>query len=239
MKTRLANTEISAWLWLGFPLLFLAFIVSVVLYDYELGSNMVAEENNLVELGTVIVLIPGIATGILCFRLRHLIFSRRLIAWIMLVTAAGVYFTGEELSWGQQLFNWETPEKIQAINDQNETNLHNISSWLDQKPRLLVELWVLVGGIVLPLWRYSRRISYSPDSWRYWFWPDHVCLPAATLAILVKVPERLKDNFDYRLFEHNVRYSELQEFYIALFLSMYLYSFYIRLKKINLADKSR
>ncbi len=238
MKIRLANTEISAWLWLGFPLLFLAFIVSVVLYDYELGSNMVAEENNLVELGTVIVLIPGIATGILCFRLRHLILSRRLIAWIMLVTAAGVYIAGEELSWGQQLFNWETPEKIQAINDQNETNLHNISSWLDQKPRLLVELWVLVGGIVLPVWWFSKRIKHSSDNWRYWFWPDHVCLPTAVLAILVKVPERLRDNFDYRLFEHNVRYSELQEFYIALFLSMYLYSFYIRLKKINLADKS-
>ncbi len=236
MKTKLANTEISAWLWLGFPVLFLAFIVSVALYDFELARDMVARENNLVELGTVIILIPGIILGFRCFWLRHLVLNRRLIVWIMLVTAACVYFGGEELSWGQQLFKWETPEKIQAVNDQNETNLHNISSWLDQKPRLLVELWILVGGLVLPIWRFLRRINYSSDNWRYWFWPDYVCLPAATLAILVKVPERLRDFFGYNLFEHNVRYSELQELYIALFLSLYLYSFCTRLKKINLAD---
>jgi len=195
---------------------------------------MIGKENNLVELGTVVVLIPGIVVGIKCFLIRNLILNRSLMAWIMLMTAACIYFGGEELSWGQQLFKWETPEKMHAINDQNETNLHNISSWLDQKPRVLLELWILIGGIVLPVWRFSRKIDYSSDNWRYWFWPDHVCLPAAILAILVKVPERLRDFFDYRLFENNVRYSELQEFYIALFLSLYIYSFYVRLKKTGL-----
>lgn len=34
----------------------------------------------------------------------------------------------EEISWGQRIFNWETPELFNQINLQKETNLHNI--WL-------------------------------------------------------------------------------------------------------------
>ncbi len=32
----------------------------------------------------------------------------------------------EEMSWGQMLFRWKTPEKVSLINAQGETNLHNI-----------------------------------------------------------------------------------------------------------------
>ena len=226
-------SDVPAWLWLWFPVLFLVFIIAVILYDFELGKTMVGNENHLVELGTPIILIPGIVAGVLSFRLRHLLPGHNLAVWVVLITLACVYFAGEELSWGQQLFKWETPEMIKAVNDQNETNLHNISSWLDQKPRLLMELWVLIGGILLPLWRIIRKTSYPASDWKHWFWPEYTCLPAAFLAILVKVPERLKDFFDYRLFENNVRYSELQEFYIAFFLSMYLYSIYKRLDKLR------
>ena len=33
---------------------------------------------------------------------------------------------GEEISWGQTIFGWETPEAFREINAQGETNLHNI-----------------------------------------------------------------------------------------------------------------
>lgn len=35
---------------------------------------------------------------------------------------------GEEISWGQRIFGWETPETLGTLNRQNETNLHNL--WL-------------------------------------------------------------------------------------------------------------
>ena len=85
----------------------------------------------------------------------------------------------------------------------------------------------------MPLFSMVKKIRYDNSQWKYWFWPDYVCLPSAVLAILVKAPERLKEFFDYALFEKNVRYSELQELYIALFLSMYLYSVYVRLDKTS------
>jgi len=223
------DSGIPVWLWLWFPVLFLVFIVLAALYDFKLAQNMVARENNLVELGTVILLIPAIVIGFRSYKLRRLLPESWLGVWVLLTALACLYFAGEEISWGQQLFKWETPESINTINDQNETNLHNTSSWLDQKPRLLLEICVLIGGIVLPVWRYCRKIDYSPKHWQYWFWPVAVCFPAAVLTILVKLPERLKDFFDYLLFENNLRYSELQEFYFALFLFLYIYSIYKRL----------
>ena len=33
---------------------------------------------------------------------------------------------GEEISWGQRLFGWSTPEQLGAINHQDETTVHNI-----------------------------------------------------------------------------------------------------------------
>jgi hypothetical protein len=33
---------------------------------------------------------------------------------------------GEEISWGQRMFGWETPAKWAAMNVQGETNLHNL-----------------------------------------------------------------------------------------------------------------
>jgi hypothetical protein len=33
---------------------------------------------------------------------------------------------GEEISWGQRLFGWGTPEALQKINHQHETTVHNV-----------------------------------------------------------------------------------------------------------------
>lgn len=39
--------------------------------------------------------------------------------------AAAVFIAGEEMSWGQWLFHWDTPQAIAAANLQGETNVHN------------------------------------------------------------------------------------------------------------------
>ena len=33
---------------------------------------------------------------------------------------------GEELSWGQRIFGWDTPQALERVNVQGETNLHNL-----------------------------------------------------------------------------------------------------------------
>jgi hypothetical protein len=173
---------LPAWLWLGAPLLLFCFTLGLLIYAPELFRQTMEQEGGVIEMGTPAVLVPAIAAGILCYRNRKILPAHWLTPWFLMVTAACVYIAGEELSWGQQFFHWATPESLQDINDQNETNIHNISSWFDQKPRILLAVWVMIGGVILPLWRKWKGIIYNDRDWRYWFWPDIVCLPTALLA---------------------------------------------------------
>ena len=54
------------------------------------------------------------------------------INWIKILAylALGLFFffiAGEEVSWGQRIFNIATPESIAEVNAQQETNLHNLA----------------------------------------------------------------------------------------------------------------
>jgi len=37
-----------------------------------------------------------------------------------------VFAGGEEISWGQRIFGWETPDSLASINAQDETTIHNL-----------------------------------------------------------------------------------------------------------------
>ncbi|NIM10897.1 MAG: hypothetical protein GTO45_02820, partial [Candidatus Aminicenantes bacterium] len=190
-----------------------------------------------IELATPIILIVAIVFGIRAWLLRAYLPSGGLKIWLALVTVACIYFAGEEISWGQQLFGWQSPEIMQEINDQQETNIHNISSWFDQKPRLLLELWIIIGGIFVAALRKWKPGIYKTDRWSYWFWPGFACFPAALLAELVKLPERIKDNFGITSLPTDLRYSELQELLFAMFLMCYLASNFKRLLVLHSLNK--
>lgn len=57
---------------------------------------------------------------------------------------------GEELSWGQRIFGWATPEAISKVNAQNETNLHNMATQAFQNT-LYFGGWLLLIGF--SFWR--------------------------------------------------------------------------------------
>lgn len=225
-----SNQLLPMWLWLWLPLLLLGFVLVIVIFYPSHVHLLINAEGGAVELLTPAALLPAVAFGLLCVRYKQMLPSRWLFAWLMLVTAASFYFAGEELSWGQQLFHWQTPELMEEINDQQETNVHNISSWFDQKPRILLELWVLIGGIVVPLVNKIRRRVYAENDWRYWFWPHYVCLPAAVAGIIVKLPERYRDLGGELPWTVSIRYSEVQELFFAVFLMLFLLASYQKLR---------
>ena len=52
--------------------------------------------------------------------------------WLYVLGAlAFVFATGEEISWGQRIFGFATPDYLRAINAQNEFNVHNIG-WMSE-----------------------------------------------------------------------------------------------------------
>ena len=136
-----------------------------------------------------------------------------LFAWLALTALACFYVAGEEVSWGQHLLQWNTPEYWRAVNDQEETNLHNTSSWFDQKPRALLELGVIFGGLVAPLLRRLR-----PGLFRGLvdlLAPTAATLPIAAVAEFAGLAKRLN-------LEVFFRPSEIQELYFYLFALAYL-----------------
>lgn len=232
MSKERPQRELPTWLWLWLPPVMIVLVYGFRILDDALYEHLFRGEIGVIELATPVASFIGLGFGILALTKWRLLPDRKAVIWIAMVSFGAFYQTGEEISWGQQLYHWATPQEMAQLNDQDETNLHNISSWFDQKPRLLLELWVLIGGLILPLKRgLWRQSAPRRDDWRDWFWPTWVCFPTALLTILVRMPERL---IKWGLMEHhlkyNLPYSEVQEYYFALFLCIYLASVYTRLQ---------
>ena len=69
-----------------------------------------------------------VAAAAVLFGVLSLILRRRSLGWALLyaiVSLAALVVAGEEISWGQWIFGWETPAAFAERNYQGETNLHN------------------------------------------------------------------------------------------------------------------
>jgi len=140
-----------------------------------------------------------------------------LVAWMGFAALCIVYVGGEEVSWGQHMFGWATPENWAAVNDQQETNLHNTSSWLDQKPRLLLELGVIIGGLVIPLLgRFAPRALPARFSALY---PPRYVAVTAGVFLACKLGDTVAESFGFNIFE---RVSEVLELYLYWFVLLYV-----------------
>ncbi len=214
--------RLPAWLWLWMPLAFAVALSFISQFQSRFYQAYFVGELGIVESLQVIILLAALAFCVRILRFAEVRHDRLVFAWVILALFGCIYVVGEEASWGQHYFGWLTPEGWQAINDQGETNLHNVSSWLDQKPRALLEMGVIVGGIVIPLlalWRPKIREGRFAI-----FLPPLVCLPVAVVAEFAKIWERLVSLgfWEMRTF---YRASEVQELYFYLFILLYLIVF--------------
>lgn len=226
--------DLPAWISAGFPPLMLLALVACALFSPDWVPAITRSDHDpagtgLAEHATAIVLVPGIAAGFAAWGARSRLPDLRLGWWILAWTLASVYFAGEEVSWGQHLFGWRTPETLQALNRQGETNLHNLSSWLDRKPRAAVELWILVAGLAVPLWRRVR--GHIPHAARPadWVWPTVAAVPSAALFLVFRAHKWYAEASGREITAW-LSESEVREYYIALFLSIYLGSIWWRLR---------
>lgn len=96
------------------------------LWDPVYFAAVYAFEDRLVEYGTALFLL--VASGILVsnalsLRAKGLTLAALLTAFYGLLFFLGA---GEEISWGQRIFGWESSEFFQENNKQMETNFHNL-----------------------------------------------------------------------------------------------------------------
>ena len=216
------------------PLLLFVTVACKVWVPPDFYSEYIESEQGLIELATASFAFAASWLALRGAQLAKGQLPNHQWVWFVLVALGCFYIGGEEISWGQQLLHWKTPEAIDVLNRQHETNLHNMSTWFNEKPRILVELSVLVGGVLMPTARLLRgkRLTRQ-DGFAYWFWPTNALLLTGLLAILVLVPKRYEQATGVPLLPVNVRWSELQEYYFALFLWLYGWSALRRLRSIR------
>ena len=215
-----------------FPLLTIVFPfvwVAIIGNDRALKG-----ESGLIEIVTVLFLIVAIGYCISAIAIAGRLGNVSLLkAWLVLMILGSAYFALEEISYGQHLFGWEAGETFTELNDQQETNLHNIHAIFDQVPRAILTLGILIGGVVLPLYRRFRGIKLDESNRFYWQWPTMDCITIGLLVILIR-PVLSLINTDI------INTGETKESLFALFIMLYCISiqFRLRLKQAELSPGS-
>ncbi len=197
------------------------------------NDRMLKGEAGIIENMTVIFLVVAIGFCISGLSLANRIGLSSLVkAWLFVMILGSAYFALEEISYGQHMFGWGTAETWKELNDQDETNLHNVHAIFDQVPRALLTLGILIGGIILPLYRHFRGIQLGHDNRFYWQWPTLDCLTIGLLVILIRPALSLVD-------VEFINTGEMKENLFALFILLYCISIHTRLKQLAGDDVTR
>jgi len=177
------------------------------------------------EIGSVILpfIGVGISLAILFWSRGSLPKQARIL--VGLLGLGGLYMGGEEASWGQHIFGWDAPDVFADYNYQAETNLHNL--WdvpiTNVLPRLMLTIGIFVGGLWGPLKMHRKNLD--PKRPGYWIWPTAACFVTALFVLIPPIPKKFK-------WPAMPEPGETEEFYMALFMVLYLASILIRKRQL-------
>jgi len=239
----LRKNDLNPFFWFIFPILITLIFFIVKFLNINLFIAYFIGEKGIIENGTFLFLFFAIITAFSVLnKLKKKINLKTLFFFIIFFLIGLIYFTGEEISWGQQWFNWETNNFFKKINDQHETNFHNISSWFDQKPRFLLTFFVIFGGIFCPF--FNKKNFLNSKKLTTWIYPTIYCFPTSLICLFYYLLDNSYKFLCYGTpgidikckYIPNLLYfrtSEILELYISFFLLIYILSINLRLKKIS------
>ena len=200
--------------------------------DYIFYRTWMITEAGAIEHATVLFAVLGFVFALLVVANRKNC-PRPWMTYFMLLFALGFfYIAGEEISWGQHLFRWDTPEWLGKVNRQNETNLHNLHLSLDRIPKTIIGVGIVLSGIVWPLFSHYRnvRITDTEGDW-YWLWPTAAIRITAVVFLIVWLLDRLMVQTDLLSGEgYSLGFSEHREMIMLYFLLLYCVSIYLRVR---------
>jgi hypothetical protein len=102
--------------------------------------------------------------------------------WMWCLAAGCLLVGGEELSWGQRIFHYGTPEVLDESNVQGEANLHNIDG-VTQSIRAVGVIGLIAVFLLLPLAvRMWPRVRSACERYRF---PIYPIWPAAWWLVAV------------------------------------------------------
>ena len=147
------------------------------------------EENGLIENMQSLFLVTAI---FFLYKARSNFKHIKIINYFITIQfLALIYFLGEEISWGQHFFNWASPEFFKDINNQQETNLHNISNLFDQLPRTLVLIWCGLTSFCVV---FAKRFINLDKKFLFILCPNINLIYISSIILFFVLPDLIVDN---------------------------------------------
>jgi hypothetical protein len=226
----------EAWWWLGIPLLVAIWLIVTWRIAPDWYSKWIIPEGyGILEFSQFVTVL--IALGI-AVRLLFKPFVRKR-PFVLTVTIIGAlscfYIAGEEMSWGQHFFHWNTPEYWAMVNRQEETNLHNAYAVFEKWPRAILETGVVIGGILVPL--AAAFVSRVRANRLSLFLPPAALLPTAVIAMGLKLADLLDQGGHAGMLIQ--RPSEAIESYLYYFIFAYLVVYTRRIAALEVAEQAK
>ncbi|MEZ4736758.1 MAG: hypothetical protein R3E79_57490 [Caldilineaceae bacterium] len=146
--------------------------------------------------------------------------GKHLIVVLYVILCFGLLFLiGEEISWGQRIFGWQTTGVLAEINTQHETNLHNIVG--AKTAFKWVQLLIGAYGTLLPLmfgrWQGNSRVKELFAA----IIPDYTLIPYFASMFIWKLYRNLLPapaNWEFALAEYN----EMLELVLAMGIFLFM-----------------
>jgi len=147
-------------------------------------------ENGIIEYLQVVLLILAIY---FLFSSRIFFYdNKKSIYYLIIIKIIGLtYFLGEEISWGQHIFKWASPNFFIDLNNQKETNLHNTSNLFDQLPRTIVLLWCCFSIIII---KYINKFKKIDKLFYIFISPNTKIIIISILLIFFVLPDLVVDH---------------------------------------------
>lgn len=135
-----------------------------------------------------------------------------------------VFVIGEEMSWGQHFVGWKPTGWMAAVNNQNETNLHNIIWVFDEVPRTLFQFGMLASVFLVV---FSEKIKSKYPPFVALILPTREVIPVLVLFGIDKTMKVLRIFFPILT---PVAHGENRELTIYMFVFLYTFSVFKRIK---------
>jgi hypothetical protein len=129
----------------------------VFLWAYENHTDLfvnLTKEDGIFEYATAVFYV--VAATI--FVVKSFDCRRRLSkTWMWLIAAGFIFIAGEEISWGQRIFDYSV-ESVESVSTQEEFNVHNLKWLVEFRPARIQSIISLLFGVVLPVFLIARPL---------------------------------------------------------------------------------
>ena len=187
--SRLNGLEIFVLL---FVLLLLLYGLYLSHYSLEYFENVYVAEDGPLEMLTVLSLMTTFF--LCCYRFKILFSCRPVRFRVMLGLLALIFLfgAGEEISWGQRIFKFETPDYFQKHNAQRELGIHNLRIGEVNLNKVLFArglalTMILYLAVLTPLYRRNEKVRSCADSFSIPMPRNYHIIAYIVLILIVEV----------------------------------------------------